>query len=247
MPATARFLSRLAHRWLGLPLTALAVGGIGGSVGRADAIHPQVTYRTSGTIDSAGVTGTEAVRFLPGMGVADSATPFALGSFEVTPPSDGSVTRYDRTPVMIVFWTQAVNGAAMGGQGGAGAEPTPVGGWLSGTVGGDRPADLAMAFDQGVQAADPRYDHPQLIPLPPMPAGSSLSDGGAGSVGTLSVLGGQSIFTLKLAGGSTPVEAQVDLAPNVPEPASWWIFAGGVGAMVAARRPIRTRQQAGRS
>ena len=200
---------------------------------RAAVIHPLVSYTTSGTIDPSGRTGVAAVAFLPTAGVTDATSPFSLGSFVLKPPSGGAMTRYDRSPILISYATRAIDGTSTAGADGAPAQPMAIRGWLSGTVGGGQPAHVSVLFDQGIQPADPHYYQPR--PLPPLPAGSSV---GAGSPGTLSLLGGKSVLDLNPAGGSTPIEAQVNLAPNVPEPASYLVFLGVVGGCIFARRRL---------
>ena len=194
-------------------------------------IHPQVDFVTSGTIDPSGRTGVAAVRFISSAGITDASSPFSLGAFVIEPPSDGTMTRYDRTPVLISYATRAIDGTSTAGADGMPAQPLALRGWLSGTVGGGEPGHIWLSLDQGVQPTDPNYYQPRL--LPPFPAGSSL---GVGSPGTLSLMGGKSVIELNLFGGSTPIEAQINLAPNVPEPASYLVFLGVVAGCIYKRR-----------
>ena len=229
----ACFAGESSRRWLAMVLVGAALNWGGARGVEANAIQPQFSYATSGTIDSAGVSGAAAVQFIPQAGVSESTAPFSLGAFVVGPAADGSVTRYDRTPVMISYATRAIDGTTTAGPDGAPAAPMMIRGWLSGAVGGSSPAALAVLFDQGLQPDDIHYYQPH--PLPPLPAGSSV---GAGSPGTLSLLGGESLLRLNTEGRPTAIEAQVNLAPNVPEPASYLVFLGVVGGCIFARRRL---------
>ena len=217
-------------RRLVFPITLLVGWSLGSSRGVAAIIHPQVNYATSGMIDQAGRTGEAAVRFVPATGTTDESSPFSLGAFLIEPPSDGTSTRYDQTPILISYATRAIDGISTAGGDGTLARPMAIRGWMSGSVGGEAPDRISILFDQGVQPADPRYYQPR--PLPPLPAGSSL---GTGSPGTLSLLGGKSLLNLNPAGTATPIEAQVDLALNVPEPASCLVYLGVIGGYLSAR------------
>lgn len=247
MPRCARLAARSSRRFVGLALVASALTGFAPRRLEASPILARLTYQTSGTIDPAGQTGVPAVRFVPGGGRADATAPVTLGSFVVSPPGDGSATRYDHTPLAISFWTRAVDDATMAGHDGTLAAPVVIRGWLSGTVGGGMPTDLSVAFDQGPQPADPRYNFPQQLPLPAFPAGSGSADGGIGSVGTVSVLGGESIFRQRLSDGSNAIAGQLTLAAGVPEPASGLIFGALGGITILTRRRGWAERPGGRS
>ena len=230
MLSTARSL-RVASRSVGLAVGLLAAGWLLARPAQASPSAPmRATYATTGTIDSAGVTGPARVRFVGASGATDSGAAFDLGGFAIDPASGGGATTYDRTPVTIDLWAKAVAGVAPNAADGSPAGPAVVRGWLSGTVGGAGPTALSVLFDQGIQPDDPRFYQPH--PLPPLPAGSG------GVPGYLGFNHGASLLTLDPAGGMTPVAAQLDLATPTPtpEPTSLLIFAAGAAGVVLARR-----------
>lgn len=94
-----------------------AVGGLAlglgvASTAQASPIVNQVTYSTSATIETQGVTGTPVVSF-QGVtnGTLTTGQPFDLGKFVIGDPQPGTVTNYSYTPYELTLKITSVNGA----------------------------------------------------------------------------------------------------------------------------------------
>ena len=240
LPLASPTIARICLGFAALTLGAATRSAEGAALSAGAA---RVSYEVAGSVGTEGMDGAPAVRFVPAGGEVDPASPFALGSFAVDPPSAGGATTYRQTPVTIELWARAIGGTPTAGPGGAAADPIVVHGWLSGTAGGTGPAALAVLFDQGIQPDDPRFYQPR--PLPPFPAGSALGAAGMPPA-FLGLNGGRSMLTLdSTAGASTPIPAELTLAPSVPEPAVPLILAG-LGLALAAGRVVEARSRAAR-
>jgi len=99
-----------------------------------------MSYDTSGSIDSTGVSGPGVISFIPITSNSfNSPSGFSLGEFQVAALPAGSTT-YTNTPFHITFLVNTVNGAAPDPN----ETPVQVSGVLNGTItGGDQSSVVA--------------------------------------------------------------------------------------------------------
>lgn len=192
----------------------------------ANPIAIDESFTTTGTVGTDGLSGSPAVTF-QGVtnGVAISGTPFGLGQFVVTPPSEGTTT-YNGVKFTIDFQAHTVAGGAI--------PPGSVGhleGILDGTISSSGASTLVARFTPiPVPTAEPWESlTPQptfrtggfistLMPLPTEFDGIPLTPSGTGST----------FFPVLSNIVITP-------APPIPEPGTLAIFASALGA-IAVRR-----------
>jgi hypothetical protein len=183
-------------------------------------MQASMTFGSTGTIGTQGLTGTPAVAFR-GIenGLFTSSDQFSIGEFVVNPASAGSVSRYDKAPFEIDLNIGQVNGSA----------PTPnapirIFGNLSGTVSAAGPSSLSASFEDVIM--------PTWPPIPPEYANPVQI--GDLTLHTLMEFGGVPLNAAN--GGTTPVQARIDAYP-APEPATAIIFL----LLFAAAARIRRR------
>ncbi len=233
-------------RWIARPFARMSRGLLVGTlvaavpavnssrVVVASATPPRLTYSSDATINSTGMSGPQAVQFLGGSGTVAAGMPFSLGSFVVNAASDGSITQYNMTPVTIWYQTQAINGVSTAGKDGMFAAPMEIHGWLEGRAGAGLNG-VSLILDQGIQPDDPAYYQPRL--LPPLPASSGIgASDGTSPLGTLSLDYRHSVLNLGSDGEPAELDAEVNLTPSVPEPASYLIFLGGAITLLMVGR-----------
>lgn len=85
-------------------LMTLSVSVGSATMVKASSMSSQIGYTTTGAIGTNGASGAAIVAF---RGIDDTFVPeqglFKLGDFVVTPPLNGGITTYDRTPFSIYF------------------------------------------------------------------------------------------------------------------------------------------------
>jgi hypothetical protein len=183
---------------------------------QANPIH--ATYSTSGTIGTAGLSGTPVFSF---QGVSDrtltTGQPFDLGQFVTTGPPSASGTTYVNTPFHITFTVQTLNGVATSPNG----SPVVLDGWLNGTL-SPNTTPFAHIYINTL-AFSPEDGPPFPTNIAPFTTGSYVS--------YLSVLS-QDLYK--------PIHAELNLVESVPEPGTILIF-GMVGAALTRYRRRLTR------
>lgn len=130
-------------RWAGLRTWTLALGLVActAASGRADAI---LSYDTSGSIDSTGVTGPGVISFVPiSSNSFNSPSGFSLGEFQVAALPAGQSTTYTDTPFHITFLVNTVNGSTPDPN----ETPIQVSGMLNGTITGGDQSSVVATFD----------------------------------------------------------------------------------------------------
>ncbi len=185
--------------WLALPLL-LAPPVL------ADPI--QVVYSTSGTVGTAGLTGAPVFSF---QGVSNGAIttgqPFNLGQFVTDgPPSPGG-TDYVNTPFQITFTVQTINGVAPSPN----DSPVTLDGLLNGTIPFNSTPFVHMNFDSFEFVPEDGPPFPTTVT--PFLTGSYMN--------YLYITSGPDVYA--------PVQAELNLVQNVPEPSAIIIF-GIIGA-----------------
>jgi len=111
------------------------------SSGRADAI---MNYTTSGSIDSAGVSGPGVISLIPvSTNQFNAPSAFSLGEFQVAALPAGQTTTYVNTPFHITYLANTVNGVAPNPN----QTPIQVSGVLNGKVTGSNQSDVVAKFD----------------------------------------------------------------------------------------------------
>jgi hypothetical protein len=206
---------RMSRQWTRLRTSVLALGLIAWTASRAQAA-PSVTYETSGSIDSTGVSsvdstgviGTVPVISFNSVGVNggqnnsfDAPSNFSLGSFQVAALPDGQTTTYKDTPFHITFLVDTINDAA----------PTSdqisqitINGKLNGSVNGPGNSSVEATFD------------PTTVP-PAFTAGQYSN--------TLTVLDSPYLLVPKTTdNGQTTIQAKLEAIQTVPEPTSIALF-----------------------
>ncbi len=208
---------KTTHGWFGLrnAMVALGVAALGGTGAQAAPVSSFVEYSTSGTIDSAGVTGAGTIAFnsiaAESFQASDNFSNFGLGEFLTGALPEGVSTAYVNTPFAITLGVQKINGA----------DPTPnqtpitLTGTLNGTVTGKDSNDVIARYD----------------PLPP-----AFQTGGY--LNTLSFFENNKSALLVASstnGGRTTTQLQLAVQP-VPEPASIAVFLAAAGGLGLLRR-----------
>jgi len=134
---------RMSCRSAGIRAAVLALGLVawGARQGRADAI---MNYDTSGSIDSAGVSGPGVISFIPvNNGSFNAPSSLSLGDFQVAALPEGQTTTYTNTPFHITYLVNTVNGAAPDPN----ETPIQVSGVLNGSITGGNQSDVVAKFD----------------------------------------------------------------------------------------------------
>ncbi len=118
----------------------LATSGMVCATARAGAI----VYNTSGLIGSSGVTGANTISFVPVSANSFTApSTLSLGTFVVTPLSDGQTTTYNHTPFSVNFRVTSVNGISLVD----GSASLTVTGFLNGILSGSNRSTVVAVFD----------------------------------------------------------------------------------------------------
>src|SRR3954447_10043494 len=102
-----------------------------------------VSYNTSGSVGTAGVSGPGAIGYAP-IGGGSFATPsqFSLGEFLVPGLSGGQSTSFAHTPFEIRFTVTDVNGTAPS----PAVPPIEIKGELNGSIAGVNQSNLTATF-----------------------------------------------------------------------------------------------------
>jgi hypothetical protein len=202
---------------------AVAVIGFGGATHvYADPIQSQMTYSTSGTVESAGVKGTGSVSF---QGVSDGSlttgSKFDLGHFVVSPAQDGSNTTYTQTPFDISLNIHSVDGSTSK----ITETPIIVQGWLNGSMNFSAVGNIII-----------NYNSVNIIPEAGPPFPTTVQPFQIGDfTGYLNVNLGN------VYADGQPLVAELNLVQTVPEPGTLAIFACIAGFFVIQRRHRSTR------
>ena len=105
---------------------------------------PVVNYSTSGTIDSAGVSGTPVINFNSVLNSTyESPSSFSLGDFQTAALPDGQKTTYTDTPFHITYLVNTVDGTKPNPN----ETPIQVSGVLNGVVTGGNQSHVVAKFD----------------------------------------------------------------------------------------------------
>jgi len=172
-----------------------------------------MSYATSGTIDSAGVSGTPVISFnsVP-TGQFTSPSWFSLGEFMVAALPEGVTTSYTDTPFSITYLANTVNGQPVTGA----TSPIVLTGKINGSVTGASQSDLMVSFDQK--------------PIPDFQTN--------GFTNTLVNLDTNlTLVPSTTNGGRTTAQSIMVVSPMpVPEPTSIMIFAMGAAGLAWHRR-----------
>jgi hypothetical protein len=193
---------RVTSKWTGLRTAVLGLGLVAWAASQG--LASPITYGTTGTIDSSGVTGANVVGFanLSQQNLPDAGTTFlSLGNFQVTGRQDGGTTSYSNTPFSITFQVDGANGKAD-----PNLTPIVINGTLSGAVNG---------LNSNVLATFNPISNP------------TFTDGG--NTYTLSFPPGYTTRPLVFAGSNTgessaELEISVNAAPPIPEPSTIALF-----------------------
>jgi hypothetical protein len=211
--------------WTGLRSAVIALGLVAGTATGAEAAV--LTYQTSTTMDSAGISGANVVSFLP----VSSATVdlsagdvnAALGKFVVAPLPDNQTTSYNNTKFTITFLPQT-----MDSQPANTSTPLTFSGLLNGTVSGANLSTVSAKFDQAPTSMYPIGGRQLSFRLPD--SALSLVASGSGGVTTA-----QTQIVSVTGTPGTPESP-------VPEPGTIALFlttAGGLGL----RRYVQARRR----
>jgi hypothetical protein len=126
----------------GLPTTAMVLGLF--ALAPMVQASPVVNYSTSGTIDSAGVTGTPVINFRSVLdGSFDSPSSFSLGDFQVAALPSGQTVKYTNTPFHITYLVNTVDGNPPNPN----QTPIQVSGLLNGQISGANQSNVHATYD----------------------------------------------------------------------------------------------------
>jgi hypothetical protein len=209
---------RMVRRWSGL-WTIVAALGLTAMPGSGASASTLITYSTSGTIASSGVTGTPVISFDSlNQNTLNSPSYFSLGDFQVAGLPGTQSTTYNATPFQITLIVNDVNGVA----------PTPntpivLTGTLDGTVTGSKQSTVKVHFDPigTLDFQTGQYD--QKLTLPQLSA---------------------TLVPSTTNDGVTTAEAHLVTTLNsthIPEPTSIALFLTTLAGL-GLRRHIRTRR-----
>lgn len=172
-----------------------------------------MSYATSGTIDSSGVSGTPVISFnsVP-TGQFTTPSSFSLGEFMVAALPDGVTTSYTNTPFSITYLANSVNGQAVDNT----TTPIVLTGKINGSVTGASQSDLMVSFDQ--------------TPIPDFQTN--------GYTNTLVNLDTNlTLVPSTTNGGRTTAQSIMVVSPvPVPEPTSIIVFGLGAAGLIWQRR-----------
>lgn len=168
---------------------------------RADPI--QVVYSTSGTVATAGLSGTPVFSI---QGVTDgtlvTGQPFNLGQFVVDGPPSAAGTQYVNTPFYLTFTVQSINGVAPSPN----DSPVTLDGWLNGKVPLNSTSEVHIFIN--TLNFDPEDGPPFPRNIGPFITGSYMN--------YLSLASGDDVYA--------PIQAELNMVETVPEPSAFIIF-----------------------
>ncbi|WP_254053386.1 PEP-CTERM sorting domain-containing protein [Singulisphaera sp. GP187] len=133
----------MVRRWSGVSklVLALSVAFLAGGNVSASTL---VTYSTSGTVESSGVTGSGVISFKSLTNASfDSPSFFSLGDFQVAALPAGESTVYKNTPFSITLIANEVDGGVPVPNG----TPIVISGVLDGTVTGGKQSTVRALFN----------------------------------------------------------------------------------------------------
>jgi hypothetical protein len=133
----------MVRRWSGISKLALTLGLVLGS-GLPVSASTLMSYTTSGTIDSTGVTGSSIISFKPLTDASfNSPSFFSLGDFQVAALPAGQSTTYDHTPFHITLIVDKADGSVPSPN----DTPIVINGELNGTITGPKQSTVRATFD----------------------------------------------------------------------------------------------------
>lgn len=170
-----------------------------------------MSYATSGSINSQGVSGTPVISF-NSVPSAQFTTPssFSLGEFMVSALPSGVSTSYTDTPFSITYLVSQVDNKPIN----SGYQPIVLTGKINGTVTGASQSDLMVSFDST-----------------PVPA--FLTNGYSNTLVNLDT--SLTLVPSTTNGGRTTAQSLLVVQP-VPEPASIVVFGLSTAGLVWYRR-----------
>jgi len=179
-----------------------------------------MSYSTSGSIDSTGVSGPGIISFVPVTnGEFSSPSSFSLGDFQVAALPTGQSTTYVNTPFHITYLANTVNGIAPDPN----ETPISVSGVINGTITGGNQSSVQAKFDT---VADPTFI-----------TGAFQN--------TLNILDSPlSLVPNSTNNGKTTAQAHIDsVETTVPEPTSIALFVTTLAGL-GVRHRVRARRAA---
>jgi len=212
-----------SNRFAGLRTWALALGMVAftAASAHADAI---ISYDTSGSIDTTGVTGSPVISFNSISGNSfNSPSGFSLGQFQVAPLQGTQSTTYVDTPFHITFLVSSVDGNKPSPN----ETPIQVNGVLNGTVTGGNQSSVVATFDP---ISNPKFmtgNFSNILSIPNNP---------------LSLVPNSTLGGLTSAQANLQTTA-VNTPPAIPEPTSVAMFLTTLAGL-GVRRHLRNRKAA---
>ncbi|MFO0887865.1 MAG: PEP-CTERM sorting domain-containing protein [Isosphaeraceae bacterium] len=210
--------------WTGLRSAVIALGLVAWTV--TDAEAAKLKYQTSTSIDSKGVSGPNAISFVPvssrSIDLSGGTANAQLGKFVLAPLPDKTTTVYDNTKFSITFLPKSLDDKPADE-----GDPLTFTGYLNGKVTGDSLSTVTATFDKAPATMYSIGNQTVHFKLPD----SSLS------------------LVADQAGGETTAQTQILATSSgsespVPEPSTVALFfttVGGLGLRryVLARRKSR--------
>ncbi len=172
---------------------------------RGNPISNQITFSTTGTVGTQGITGTPVVSFqgVSG-GTLTTGSPFDLGQFAIANLPAGASTTYDHTPFELTFKVLSVNGVAVSPN----ETPITIPGWLYGSL--DSGASIRLVAGAG----------DFIMPVDGLPFGTIVPP---------FVTGSYTNYLLQISGDATlPIQAELNQTYSIPEPSTVAFFASSI-------------------
>ncbi|WP_406700426.1 PEP-CTERM sorting domain-containing protein [Singulisphaera sp. Ch08] len=134
---------RMVRRWSGVSKLALALS-LTFLAGANVSASTLVTYSTSGTVESSGVSGSGVISFKSLTDASfDSPSFFSLGDFQVAALPTGDSTTYTNTPFSITLIANEVDGSVPVPNG----TPIVISGVLNGKISGANQSTVRATFN----------------------------------------------------------------------------------------------------
>jgi hypothetical protein len=153
---------RMVRGWSGVSKLALALG-LTFFAGANVSASTLVTYSTSGTVESSGVSGSGVISFKSLTDASfNSPSFFSLGDFQVAALPEGESTTYNDTPFSITLIANEVDGSVPNPN----DTPIVISGVLNGTITGENQSTVRALFNPIGEVPFQTGDFANILTIP---------------------------------------------------------------------------------